>query len=169
MNENENVYKHPEWKRLLEALGNKLEIGRLYTYKELEEAAGVDIHKPRGRRQFLHFAAEVLERESLHFENVRTEGYRVVQPKEQASCGMRHVVRGKRQIRHARKIVSNVRYEHMTAQEKVIAIDLAIRIRRLEEVVVEQSKEIKKLSRGVEFGRLPHPLLDMPKKVDDSN
>lgn len=165
----EQVHAHPEWKRLIEALSLKLEIGKVYTYDELNELAGVDIRSNRGRRQFFHFAREILERESLHFENVRAEGYRVVHPKEQGSCAIRRVASARRKLKHGGQISSHVRGDMLSPEARAIAIDLSMRIARLEQVVVGQTKEIKRLARGVELGRLPHPLLGEDKQDKESD
>ncbi len=54
----------------------------------------------------------------------------------------------------------------LSPEARAIAIDLSMRIARLEDAVKVQTKEIKRLAKGVELGRLPHPLLD-EKKNDE--
>lgn len=163
----QNIFKHPEWKRLLEAISSMLEIGRLYTYEELSEMAGIDIRSLRGRAQFLHCAREVLERYHVHFENVRNQGYRIVQPREQSTCGMARVRSAGRKLKRAARITSRVRHENLTAEESRIMVDLSMRIAKLEISVKANTKELGRLARGVEMGRLPHPLLEAP--ADDKS
>lgn len=152
------AFRHPEWKRLYDAVKDTLELGKFYDYKALNELAGVNIQSSRGRTQFLRFAEEVLERHSFHFENVRKQGYRVVDAYEHAICGSNKVKRARRQVMKGANIVRHTRMESLTPEQARVTTDVMVRLSRLESVVSEQGKNIRKLAAQVEVKRLPHPM-----------
>ena len=156
-----NVHPHPEWRRLLDTLGHDLEsgeFGRLYSYTELNEAAGVDIQTNRGRKQFHRFQREALVRYSVHFENVRKEGYETVDPSKQGQCAVKRVRKAGRQMKNARRIGTHVQYDKLNASMIAIHTDLMTRIARLDDTVKKALSPLRKIAAAVQTGVLPHPL-----------
>ena len=156
-----NVHPHPEWRRLLDNLGHDLEggeFGRLYSYAELNEAAGVDIQANRGRRQFHRFQREALERYSVHFENVRNEGYETVEPSKQGQCAVKRVRKAGRQMKNAKRIGTHLQYDKLTANQITMHTDLMARIALLNETLKQALTPLRKIAAAVQTGVLPHPL-----------
>jgi hypothetical protein len=167
MSEFENIHPHPEWKRLLEAMESNIHGGvrRLYTYEELNAMAGIDLCSQRGRQQFHRFAKEALVKYSVHFENVRTEGYRMVNPNEHGNCAVVRVKRASRQMKSAKRIGSNVDYSGMSQAAITIHTDLMTRLSLLTQTVSAVLRPLRKIAQAVQDGRLPHPLrVDGPPK-----
>lgn len=155
-----NVHPHPEWRRLLEALTPELEIGqrRLFGYEELNTLAGIDVRSSKGRRQFLRFAREALLKYSTHFENVRNQGYRTVEPNEHGGCAVGRVKRARRQMRNAGRIAKNVQWEKLNANMITMHTDLIARIAMLTKTIGDTLRPLHKIAQSIQTGVLPHPL-----------
>jgi len=151
-----NSYPHPPWKRLYGALENNIHHGDLVTYKDLGVLMGVDARTTKGRQQFLRCAKEFLLHHSLHFENVRLIGYRIVQPNEHIGCANRQVRKARRRIRFGMAIGTHVDFEQLTAEQRKFHTDALLRMSRLEETVTETLREVRKLAvASVQQERLP--------------
>lgn len=152
-----NVHRHPEWKRLYDELATKLEPGQEWSYKILQELAGIDIRTTRGRHQFLRCREEVLKKLGWWLENVRDKGYRVIHPNEQPEAGLRRVRQGQRRIRKGSKINAHARIDLMGAEFARVSTDMQVRLAILESQVRGVVKEQRKQIGEVESKRLPPP------------
>jgi len=155
----ENVYRHPEWKRLYDAILPLVQKGqKFFTYPELTKLAGIDAISDRGRKQVLRCFVELLRDRNLHFENVKNEGYRLVDSSEHASCGNVRLHRARRRVQVGREIVQHTDVGDLTAEQRTAAADVLVRLARVEETLKEHGIEIRKILARPE--RPPHPLLD---------
>lgn len=155
-----NVHRHPEWKRLYDALCPTLSSDQLWSYEDLSSAAGIDIRSLRGRQQFLRCRDEVLKNHGWWFENVRGKGYRVVKPDEQPQSSMRLVQAGKRRIRKAGKVNGYAKIELMSAEVARASADMQVRFAALTKQIGGIVRESRRQLAEAEPKRLPHPLLD---------
>ncbi len=154
------LFRHPEWKRLYDALADQLAPGQLWKYPELNILSGMDIRGSRGRRQFLRCRDEILKKRGWWMENVRDEGYRVIHPDEQPDAAMKRVRQGQRRIRKGGKVAAYAKFELMKAEMARVAADMSVRISMLEKQVAEVIKVTRKQIGSAEPKRLPHPLLN---------
>lgn len=154
------LFRHPEWKRLYDELRPTLKTGDILTYDELSSKSGLDIRSPRGRQQFYRCAQEILVTLSLWVENVPNQGYRVISASEHGTSARKRVSRARRQIRRGVKIAAHVRLEEMTDDQRRANADLLVRLARLEGAVKDQSKEIRQLAASIDTKRLPSPVMD---------
>lgn len=152
------TYRHPEWKRLYDALAPRLDSGQFYDYEALAELAGLDIRSSRGRGQFLRFAREVLDTMQLHFENVRNEGYRVVKAQEHGACAHKQVVMGRRRVKQAARIATNTRIAELTADQCKALADTQCHIASLEATMRSREARIKRAVNQLGPPPTPHRL-----------
>lgn len=151
--------RHPEWKRLYDAILPLIEAGETtFPYEVIQELMGLDARTMRGRGQFLRFAREILAERDIHFACEAGRGYRIVDANEHSKYGLREVVRARRRIKRGREIAIHTRLEQLTPGEQRILTDFHVRIAMLEASMKKETREIRKLIALPE--RLPAPLLD---------
>lgn len=150
-------YRHPEWRRLYDALAPRLVEDLMLPYEELSALAGINIRSARGRAQFLRFRDEVLTVQNLYFDNVYNKGYRVVFPKEHITCSFKQLERGRRRIRRAGEILEHTRFDRLTHEQNRVHADAMVRVTRVFDFVTEERVPIRRLER--EQKRLPSPAL----------
>lgn len=155
----EQLFRHPEWKRLYDAMLPLIESGkREFSYDELTELlGGLDARGDRGRAQFRRFAREILRDRNIHFECSIQQGYRIVAANEHAPASMRQVQRAKRRLRQAKTIAVHTDLDELTPGEQKILTDLHVRFAMLEAHVSKEVREVRKLIAAP--ARLPSPLL----------
>lgn len=107
------TFRHPEWKRLYDAMLPLLPTKREYSYEELSALCGMDSTSQKGRAQCLRCFREIRKIHRLHFENVRREGYRIIQPDETPASMTRQNKLAGRRLRYALDIGVNARHEEM--------------------------------------------------------
>lgn len=143
------VYKHPEWKRLKEAIEPLLDQGQtIFSYDELAAMAGIDIRTPRGRGQFYKFRAAIQQERRLWFECQANFGYMVIEPDQHVGASQRRVKQGKRKVAMARKIVDFTRDEKLTPEQRVARV-------AYQAVLSELSKTFLGLSRKLAIAASP--------------
>jgi len=148
------VYRHPEWKRLYDFLEPLLAEGMMLTYDSIAEWMGLDPRTARGRTQFLRCKKEILVRLDLLCQNIRKEGYRVIQPNEHVTASRGQLDRGRRRIQEGVRILAHTRLGGLTAQQARIHADALVRTSRILNYVTVERRPIRKL----EQGRLPSPI-----------
>jgi len=117
--------RHPEWKRLFDAMEAVYQAKDRYTYDELEVMAGINIRSFRGRMQFYKFRDEFLKSHNVWFECDRANGYRIVKAGEHGKYSSVRVKRSARQMRKARDITANVDHSKLSEAQRRGAIMLA--------------------------------------------
>lgn len=123
------VHKHPEWKRLFEEIAPLVAAGKtMFSYAELDEMAGVPIASSRGRRQFMRFQKEALGQWSVWFENVRGEGYRVVK---------------------ALAIVTNTKLDELTESARKHTLESQAILGAILHVTKENNRALQKLAAAI--------------------
>lgn len=149
------ISPHPERKKILEAIAPHIEAGReFYSYEELEAITGIDCQSLRGRRQFLAFRKDALERFSVWFENERDKGYRMVKPNEHVDSASLRVKRAHRLQKRALAIVTNTRWESLTDHEKTKALSAQAIIGSLVQAGTEAVKRTRRISGEIELPKL---------------
>ena len=155
-----STHPHPEWKRLFESTAPLAEPGRFFSFDELSELAGIDIRSPRGRQQVIKFRRHLLVERELWLENEFNRGYRIVNPRDHGNCATRQFAKARRRIRLGTAIVSHVRLEELSDEERKANADILVRLARIEATVRETHAEIRKIAANTIQPRLPSPLPD---------
>ena len=153
----EEAYRSPEWKRLFDKFCEVVATGseqKVWTYEELEGMAGLDIRTPRGRQQFERFNRECRENLSLHFENVRTVGYRIVEASEHALCATRRIKKAKKQLKRGKHIAQATDITKLTAEQVNAVTLVAACIGTLTNELDKNTKAIKKLANVINQPKL---------------
>lgn len=119
------TFRHPEWKRLYDALLPLLPTKREYSYEELSALCGLDPTTQKGRSQCLRCFREIRKVHRLQFENVRGKGYRIIHPDETPASITRQNKLASRRMKCALDIGVNSRHEEM---KKDIAAEVLRRV-----------------------------------------
>lgn len=154
--------KHPEWRQLYSVFGPDVNHGQLLRYEDLTEAMQMDARTLKGRAQVLRFARELLKCRSLHLENVRNEGYRVVQPQEHGTSATRQAVIARRRLRRGLSIATHVDFEKLTPSQRTDTADVAARLGRLVESHSVTIREVRPVASRVHNP----PMLPPPFEID---
>jgi len=150
---------HPEWKRIMESMAAHIETGReFYDYDDIKSITRVDARSQEGRRQFLRFRKEALEKFSVWFENERDKGYRMVKANEHVASASVRVKRAHRLQRRALSIVTNTRWEQLTDDEKTMALSAQAVIGSLIQASKEAVKQTKRIAGAIEHPKLGHSI-----------
>lgn len=143
----QQVHQHPEWKRLLEELTNRMSKDpdkRLYLYAELQEMAGIDIRTPRGRQQFDKFVRKCEKVLNISWANVMGVGYRIIEPNEHATYGVKRVQKARRQLKRGKDTLDCTPLEKLTDEQKTLTLSMQAFVKTLTEYVKgETTKAIK--------------------------
>jgi hypothetical protein len=154
-NKMNTINPHPEWKRLIEAVLPLVESGkREFPYSELSSLGGVDVTTQRGRQQFLRFRKEASERFQIWFENVRCLGYRMVAAREHVESSSKRVVRSRRMVGQALRIVTNTKFDELSDAEKSAALSAQAAIGTLYLASKAAVKETRRMSGASEHPKL---------------
>jgi hypothetical protein len=146
---------HPEWKKIMDAIAPHIQGEReFYGYSDIQALTGVDVRKQEGRRQFLRFRKEALEKYSVWFENERDKGYRMVKANEHVACAGSRVKRARRLQQRALSIVSNTRWDQLTDDEKTKALSAQAVIGSLLQATKEAAKKITRVAGAIEHPKL---------------
>lgn len=76
------TYRHPEWKRLEDALVPRLTEDVVFTYEELSEMAGINVRTNNGRAHLYRCRKEILKTYGYWLACVPTLGYRIIKNSE---------------------------------------------------------------------------------------
>ena len=155
----QNIHRHPEWKRLYDALVPLLSVGAVFSYETIRELMGLDARTSRGRKQFHRCAKEIARDYQFHMECVKNEGYRVVAHDENTGRMHNRMGRAKRRLRDAAFIGVTTKLDELTEQQRAANADILARIGRLTHEITESRREIRKIIVNAREPRLPHPLL----------
>ena len=149
------INPHPEWKRLIEAVLPLVESGkREFPYFELSSLGGVDITTQRGRQHFLRFRKEANDKYHIWFENVRGLGYRMVAAREHVEASSKRVVRSRRLVGQALRIVTNTKFDELSNAEKSAALSAQAAIGTLYLASKAAVKETRRMSGASEHPKL---------------
>lgn len=164
----ENVHPHPEWKRAFEEIGKILEADLkrdFFAYDELRPIFGLDIRAPRGRKQFDRFNKECRAAWNIHFEVVRTEGYRIVRPQEHSACSLKRLQRGGRQVKRALHIAAHTKKHLLSSEEleKHETIETVLKTASIE--MYRAGGKVRLLITGIEQPKLEPKQIEAMSKV----
>ena len=151
------TYKHPEWKQLFEIIGQRIlstPHKRIYLYEELQKIAGIDIRTPRGRQQFERFNRECRSVLGVHWENVRNEGYRIVEASEHANCSMSRVKKAGKQMKKGKHIIDSTDLAQLSDRQKSMNLMMRSCFNVFVEQMKEHSKALKKIACAIESPKL---------------
>lgn len=119
--------RYPEWKTLYDNVVPLINAGQKdFDYESLSKLAGIDIRGDRGRSQFYRFRRAILEDRQLWFENVSGHGYSIIPAADQSKAAHRRIDGAKRKVKTAKAITANVRWNELTAEERIIHAATAV-------------------------------------------
>jgi len=153
------TYRHPEWKRLYDALLPHLVTGAVFDYETIRTLMDLDARTANGRRQFNRCAKELTKNRQFQFECVRGVGYRIVAANESPARMHNRIGRAKRRLLDAAFIGIHTKLDELTEQQRAANADVLARIGRLAEAVAGQRKEIRAVIVAATPERLPHPMI----------
>jgi len=156
----ENVYRHPEWKRLYDSLLPLLVVNHVFDYDTIHGLMDADPRTGRGRRQFYRCAVEIAKDRQFQFECVRDVGYRVVADSENPGRMNNRIGRARRRLKAAKFIGENTNFGALTSQQRAALVDILARNGRMVEMLSEERKQITAVISNSHPPRLPHPLRD---------
>jgi hypothetical protein len=167
----QNTYPHPEWKRLFQKVSEVLQEGNhenIFTYKELNEMAGIDIKSPRGRQQFERFNKECRSILSIHWENERNVGYRIVEAYEHAKCAVKRAKKAKKQMRKGKYILEATQLEKLTEEQKKINLTMISIFGAINQQLEIQSKGLSKIAAAIESPKMiDHKVIESTLEIFD--
>lgn len=151
------AFRHPEWKRLFDAICIMVAENsdkKVFSYEELEMLAGIDIRTSRGRKQFERFNRECRSNLNIHWENVREKGYRIVESTEHAMCATRRIKKASKQLKRGKHIAESTDLSKLTTEQVKAVTLVAACIGILNQNLQENTKAIKKLANVMEQPKL---------------
>lgn len=160
----QNTYPHPEWKRLFEKIGNIIQEGnheKTFTYKELNELAGINIKSSRGRQQFERFNKECRSVLNVHWENERNVGYRIVEASEHAKCAVKRAKKARKQMKKGKYILEATQLEKLTEEQKKINLTMISIFGALNQQLEIQNKGLYRIAAAIESPKMiDHKIID---------
>lgn len=106
------------------------------------------------------FKKEMLMVSNKALENVRNQGYRIVNPNEHPRLICRETDRAKRRIRHGCEIAVHVDYNMLSDTERLQMTDLTARMMTLNTVLLRGVKKIKGVTLHYDLPSVPRPQLE---------
>jgi len=146
--------RHPEWKRLYDAITPVLSTKVEWSYEELSAFAGVDIRTSRGRKQFDKFRKHALRNLQVWFDVVRTRGYRIVQQREHGSVAHNKLRRAKRQTAYSVLVSINTKLEELTEQQRQSHLAIMAAGGHLLNEMKKTTRETRKLAAAIDTPKL---------------
>lgn len=151
-----NPRPHPEWRLVVDAL-QAAAYDSVYAHEALAEIMHVP---PRSCRYYgqMQRARRHLREYQRELETVRTQGYRIIQPREHQAASRRKVVIGLRHHRTAIAIAQATAIEQLTPEESA---KLANHLSHVGSLVTHGRSALQKTRLGI----LPAPKADVPKML----
>lgn len=151
------THLHPEWKELFKQIGDQINENpdkKLYLYDELTKIAGINIQSSRGRQQFEHFNRECRKLLNIHWENVRSKGYRIVKASEHAKCAVNRIKKAGKQMKKGKHIIEATALEKLTETQKSKNLMLMSIFGTIVEHIRTQSVAMQKIACAIESPKM---------------
>jgi len=163
--ETPNVFKHPEWKVLYDAIMPFIEAGMTrFSYGDLSDMLMLDVRQARGRGQFYKFRKEILKDHQIWFECKSDFGYCIIEPKDHPKAAVRRIDTARRKVTMARAINTNVQYEHLSPDERVVQAATAAVLHNLAKQFRTTGKRLQEASKAT-VENIPIDLQELLKSV----
>jgi hypothetical protein len=158
------------WKTLYDAVCPLIDKGQIdFDYETLSELAKIDIRSDRGRGQFYKFRRAVLQSKQVWFENVSGHGDANIPAGDHAKASDRRVDHAKRKLKLGGPITSNVRWNEMNQEQRVMHAAHAALIHNIGTVFKSALREYHAIAKDPLSGTNVAKLLEGPKKKSKAN
>ena len=163
----EKLTVYPAWKARVEEILELYEIGELIPHQFFydlfechpnQEGISVEAYKKRQIEFLQHFTGfrdHLLLDHKIDLVNVRTEGYRMVPPSEQAELAERQLHQHlSKMLDKAQRRVSFTRFEELDDHQKHRHREVAVRLKSLSMMASDKRKEIPSLREHYELSNI---------------
>lgn len=150
---------YPPWKELYDTY-KEAPYGAFISYNEIVEKAKVPLYGHGWIWIIFCFKREMLRLSNRALENVRGEGYRIVESNEHTRLVYRETRRAERRVRQGVEIAVHVDYEQLNDKEKQQMTDMTARMLTLNSVMVKSAKKIKGITFHYDLPEIPRPRLE---------
>ena len=147
-------YDKPEWMALYENFKNN-EYGTKILYQELNRLLMDGDVRTDKRWIFEKFKRIMLSESNRALENVRNEGYRIVQPNEHIRLSSREIKRATRRAKEGVNLIVNVAYDLLSDKERAMANLHATRVQGLYISLVGEGKSLSMVEKKFKLPEMP--------------